>query len=400
MRFPRAILLSVATAAAAIAAFGCGRKSTGGEPSPSPTPSSTPCVRAPKAATRDRHVVVSRPYDVNANASSLWEVLVLSSGGALSRPGTTFTMGRATSGRIVFTPDGEIGIVAQEDGSLGVFRIDAAGVSVVDSAFHGSFYADRVVMGPDGTEALVIDPDTLANGGGIFRVAIGCDGHLTDAGPLATAAAPHAAAFLPNKRLFAASGPLLGAPAGSDAELLGAGAPPALLDAVDAFGDDLGIVSAVAITSGGGYALLADDNPFSGVPERIAVVRITGDTLTATQILSPVNDPADLASSPFDGTVLVSSAEGNALLKITFDPMATTSAFTNAGAIAHIGAAPQLPVVMVTVDRGSLAGRVLVGENLGVRQVDFAPGGQVTDLGLFSFGSGLEQITGALGVEP
>jgi hypothetical protein len=52
------------------------------------------------------------------------------------------------------------------------------------------------------------------------------------------------------------------------------------------------------------------------------------------------------------------------------------------------------------VTRGPLQGLVLVSENTGVRRVRFHAGGEVEDLGLEAFGDGLEDIPGAIGVQP
>jgi hypothetical protein len=70
------------------------------------------------------------------------------------------------------------------------------------------------------------------------------------------------------------------------------------------------------------------------------------------------------------------------------------------GEITYVGKEPQLPANGVLVDRGALRGRVYVAENEGVRQVRFEQDGRVTDLGLFSPGSGLENLVGAIGVTP
>jgi hypothetical protein len=43
---------------------------------------------------------------------------------------------------------------------------------------------------------------------------------------------------------------------------------------------------------------------------------------------------------------------------------------------------------------------VLVSENSGVRRVRFEGGGVVTDLGVLDFGTGTDQIVGAIGVTP
>lgn len=63
-------------------------------------------------------------------------------------------------------------------------------------------------------------------------------------------------------------------------------------------------------------------------------------------------------------------------------------------------ARPQLPSAAVQVERWALAGLVLVAEVSGIRRVRFDGVGGVEDLGRFEFGSGLDNIVGALGVQP
>jgi len=59
-----------------------------------------------------------------------------------------------------------------------------------------------------------------------------------------------------------------------------------------------------------------------------------------------------------------------------------------------------LPGDLATIDRGALKGRVLVSENVSVRQLAFRADGSVEDLGSLQFGSGLDNIGGAIGVTP
>src|SRR5574341_808238 len=78
----------------------------------SPTPTN-PCPRLPPPAVRPRFVVVSHPYGAGGAQTNDWAVHALSASGVLSTARlATFTMGRATDGRIAFTPDGEVGLVA------------------------------------------------------------------------------------------------------------------------------------------------------------------------------------------------------------------------------------------------------------------------------------------------
>jgi len=65
-----------------------------------------------------------------------------------------------------------------------------------------------------------------------------------------------------------------------------------------------------------------------------------------------------------------------------------------------VGARPQLPQSAVLLERGTLRGRVLMREVLGVRQVQFDGDGGITDLGFTTLGSGSQNIVGAVGVQP
>jgi hypothetical protein len=52
------------------------------------------------------------------------------------------------------------------------------------------------------------------------------------------------------------------------------------------------------------------------------------------------------------------------------------------------------------IRRGSLAGRVIVAENLSLRQVQLDKGGVVKEVELFGLGKGVAAIPGAIGVQP
>ena len=69
-----------------------------------------PCPRLPKPANRPRKLVISHPYAANANPANTYEVVDLTTDGAITFPDVSFDMGRTTFGEIVFTPDGEVGL--------------------------------------------------------------------------------------------------------------------------------------------------------------------------------------------------------------------------------------------------------------------------------------------------
>jgi hypothetical protein len=360
------------------------------------------CPRLPGPEDAPRAAVVSHPYDSAAAASGAYERLDLAVDGTLSRPGVSFTMRRAFSGGIVFTPDGEVGLVAQDDGTLGVFRVEPDGsVTVVHEGFDGSFHAASVVMDPVGDGAWVLDTQWREHGGGIYRIGIGCDGTVRDEGLVAAAKMPWALAPHPTEPAWAlvAARDLLDAMDGDDTFLLARGAAPSVLSSVRAFPDDEQYVSSAAITSDGRWFLMGDNGMFS-VPNGIAVVGLDSRGFRSTSIVAPIEDPVSIAVSPWDDAVLVSSGLGDALVILDYDPLDASEPFVDAGEVTYAGGRPELPDTSVVVSRGSLRGLVLVAEVSGVRRLRFDGDGTVTDLGRFGLGAGYENIVGALGLQP
>lgn len=352
------------------------------------------CVREPAAASRVRHVVISHPYADGSTKSNAWEVLDLSATGELSRPNRTFTMGRAIVGEVAFTLDGEIGVAAQEDGSLGVFRLADGVPEVLHAAFRGDFHASRVVTAPDGS-IYVLDTQWREHGGGIYKLAIDCDNTVRDAGLVAAAKLPAALAFRPaTGDVVIAATDIMTSPAGAEAHLLAWGATPAYAAGTDAFADDEAIVGGATLTTDGAYFLIGDTSAFASVPNRVAVVALAGTAFGSTEMIPNVEDPLALVADPASNQVLVVSGFGDALFVLD-KPDATW----RKREVTYQGGKPQLPGGAVRISVGPLAARVLVAENLGVRQVRFTSDG-VEDLGLFSLGTGVANSTGAIGVTP
>ena len=361
------------------------------------------CPRMAGPADGARNVVVSFPFDKNGMPSPAFGVLHLSSSGSLTTTTTRFDLGATSQGPIAFTPDGKVGVVAEDDGRLGIFRFDENGAPVVvAAAWKGGFYAQRLVMDPSGERVWVLDSEWRASGGGIYSVRLGCDGTPLDEGLRAPAKLPYALVLLDGNRAALAASDVLGSTAGKYSYLLSwptPPAPPTLLAEGDAFGDDMSIVSDAVVTSDGKHLLIADDNQFGTVPNRIAVVGVGAATLAPESVLTPLSDPVALIASPFDDTVLVVEGMANAIL-IVDGPGAGKSGFSVRGPMTYKGAKPQLPGAAVMIARGSLNGLVLVGENEGVRMVQLAASASVTDLGLVTTGKDLDTIVGAVGVTP
>jgi hypothetical protein len=368
------------------------------------------CERAPAPADRERFVVVSHYFDADGVEDDRYQVLSLSEDGELSHTGETFRMRTATRGRIVFTPDGQVGYVAQEDGSLGIFQLSEDGsVQVLREQLEGDFYARRLVMTPTGDRLWVIDAQVRDNGGGIWSFDIGCDGRLVRPEQRLEGELPYQLVLLDGGRALVAARNVLGTEAspastpGDDVHLLtGWPSSPAVAGGADAFGDDDAIVPSAEVTADGRFALFGDNASFAGVGARVAVVSVGEADLAPVQVLSGIPDPTSIVASPFDDAALVvSGLDGDALYVLDYEPEADPP-FSNRGELAYEGAGPRLPDTAVLIDRGRLRGRVLVSQVSEIRQVQFEGEGRVTDLGIFNLGGDddIDQIIGAMGVQP
>ena len=354
------------------------------------------CLRAPRG-DGPRFVVVSHPYTSSAAPASVWEVLSLATDGTLSQTGTTFEMGRATEGRVHFTPDGLVGVVVQEDGDLGVFTLDEAGQpTVVHTSFTGEFYAGAVVMGPEGDRIWVLDTNWRENGGGITELTLHCDGHLSSEYFLTASKLPYAMAPVGDGTWLLAAVDVDDSPPGDDGHLLTLEGGAERVDGLDVFGDDDGIYTFAAVSPDGRLGLIGDNNLFSGTGNRIGVADL--GQMVARPTLE-LEDPVDLAFSPSGATALAVSGYGDALFELAVDPSLSTPVRV-VKQVAYVGGRPQLPSTAAALTAGELTGTVLVSENTAVRRLVFPASGGIVDKGPFSFGSGYTAIVGAMGVQP
>jgi hypothetical protein len=363
----------------------------------------TSCPRVPKADDAMRVIVVAHPDSASGDPSNDWETFQLAATGTITRTNTHFTMGRGANGTIVFTADGSYGYTAQDDGSIGVFKLTDSGVPTVIEAMHkDTYYATGVVMGPAGDHLYVLSAQTTNNGGGIYDAPIACDGTLGTATKLTAADLPYALVGLPKGDYALYSRALDGATTGQTVHRVTLGPPLTRTTSAALFTDasDNAIIASATRTHDGKWALFGDNSQFSGVDNRIGAISITTDGLGATQVVTPDNDPVGLVASPYDNLILVISGFDNAFRTLKYDPTNTTAPFAAQGDITYVGAKPQLPYGAVMIERGMLKGTVYVSENVGIRPVRFEAGGTMTDIGLYSLGSGLEQITGSIGVTP
>jgi DNA-binding beta-propeller fold protein YncE len=357
------------------------------------------CQRTPKADDHVRKVVVSHPFDAASQKAKAYEVLELSAAGQLTKTGTTFTM-RTAFNEIAFTPDGKIGLVPQDDGSIGVFAFDDAGkVTVVNEGLTGKFYADHILVAKDGQHAFVLDANTEANGGGVHQFTIGCDGTLTYDGLVVTGGQAHAMTFMPgdpDRAVLIAYKALDSAPGSYAHRIDFSGAKPKRLASGPVFDDADAIASWVAVTNDGKYALVTDNGFSKG--SRMAPVAL-GDMTKRATIATP--NPAAVVMSPFGNALLLLSSDGaDALHVVHYDATNDAQPFTIGALVTLLGGKTDLPTLASVIDRGTLKGRTLVAENLAVRQLAFAADGTITDVGAKVDFVDLTGIVGSLGVEP
>jgi len=359
------------------------------------------CIELP--ATHTRHVVVSRPYSTAGTSSTLWQVYPLLADAMLGASRGTFDMGpagRAFSGKVAFREGGAIGVTVHDRGEVGVFALDGDGkATVLMAATDLGPYVDEVVV--RGDEVYLVDSNWPNNGGGIYRANLGCDGTIGEV------------EFLYPTKLAAGLRFIDVAGAGGVEHLLAAREAVTTdlghvhrvafssgawrrIGGVDVFGDDEAIMSSLAVTEDGRYALVGDNSAFSGVPNRVGVAGLS--PMVAKAALSPFDDPFDLVVSPFDDAVLVVLGFANRVNVVTYDGDAATP-FVNAGSPAYTTQFPQLPADAMRVG-GDHEDVVFVIENTAIRRFRFEGDGTVTDLGRVIEGEGYTSIPGALGIQP
>jgi hypothetical protein len=361
----------------------------------------------PGADDKPRHVVVSHPYDDAGNGAPVFEVLDLSQDGVLTRaqPPRTFMLGkRASFGTVEFTPDGQVGVVALEDGTVGAFVLaDDGSVTVTEMGKQSAGYIEKLVMSPAGDRVWGLDPDTVGNHGGVYELGIRCDGTLEDHGAIVTGDVPRALVLDGQFAILAARSVFDQTPGANDVHLLKWSSMPTAIASADAFpgvgtdGLDAAIVGGAAATSDGTYVLIGDTAAadLSNTPNRVAIVSPNSNSLTPVAVVSPLEDPESIVTSPYGHVAVASSAFGDALFVID-----DQGGWRIRGEVTYTGGRPQLPGDMVELHRGAVLGHVLVSENVAIRQLVFHQDGSVEDLGTLDFGDGLSAINGVIGVTP
>ncbi len=363
------------------------------------------CNRMPRPADATRKVVIAHPYDDSGAQADDFEVYELTSAGALTTTGVSFTMSRDFDGVIQFTPDGKLGFAVHDDGSLGIFRLnDDDSVDVLHAAYDANgadgFYASSAVISRSGDKLFVLSSQWRKHGGGIHQLTINCDDSVRYDGLMAAAKLPYGMHQLPGgDQVVVVSDDVLDSPQDQGAHLLAWSGAPSVQASADIFGDTEAIVSATGITADGRFVLAGDNNSLSKNPDRVAIAELGTAAITPVTVISPLRDPTNIIASPDNDAILIVSAQGDALFELDYDPANATTPISLVGELSYSGAGPQLPAGAVLITRGALRGRVVIAENTAIRQVQFESG-SITDLGPTDTGSGFAAIVGAIGVQP
>lgn len=358
------------------------------------------CHTEPRNPDRERVVLYNHPYNADADKAYTWVARTLRDDDTLGPELGRVESGRAYSGEVVFTPDGDIALTTFEDGSIGSFSLDGPGIAAVDVQLTDA-YASGIVLAADGTHGWVIDGNWPNNGGGLYAIELLCDGRFTvAAAPTVPGKLIERGRLVPGRRdrmVFAGGGYADAAP--DDDLFLVDAETGALLDSLNLFeGEDPPIVSGFTVTPDGLHVVVGDISEFSDIGARYAVASITGDRLAVVNEVRG-GDPVAIGATPFGDGVVILDGYANSLAFHPYDPAADPP--VGRGVIPRwVGRAPELPSALSFVTRGAQKGRLVVAENSGVRLFRADGAGALVDLGRTTTGSGFEGIVGIVGVQP
>ena len=363
------------------------------EPDETGDPAPDTCHGDPGDADRVRKLVHATPFDDSGAQSGGYQVCSVDPAdpGLVCDPADRFEMGRAFMTEIVFSPDGVLGAVAQDDGTVGLFSLQGDTVQVVHADFGaglGSFYATQVVWDEDGEALWVVDGNWRENGGGLYKLSVDCDGTLTDLG-LVVAAKQPMGLTIDGDRAFVAARDLGDSADGDNAHLIALDGSN--LASGPAFPDDEASVAHAVWTDDRAFALVSDNSMFSGLPNRVSVVA-TGEASVGEGVVVDVPDPVWMTPSTFDDGVLISSGFENDLVWLPRN--------ADSWGTPNVIASSPLAGAHARLTRGVGSGLVVVAENTGVHFLRFDGAGGLDDLGTDSTGTTTGSVVGAIGMQP
>ena len=274
-----------------------------------------------------------------------------------------FEMGRATMGTVQLSSDGTWGAVAQENGSIGIFRTNNTAVDVLDPEWFPTFgdstlYATHIWLDPRQDRLWIVDGN-LSEKGGLYVAPIDCNTlMLNDV-----------------EQVFSArEGGPISAIDDEDfntvfvAKSINDGPQVLLFDRYDlrksmdgytAFPDNEGVYSTLG--SNGTDLLIADNNDFSTVGNRVVHLRVaTGEVLNTLTIEDP---QAIIVQQDF---AVIASDSGNGIYLYDLQSAALTEISTD-----HL---MQRPFALLEHNSALYS-----GENNGIRKITISEDGVVNE---------------------
>ena len=221
-----------------------------------------------------------------------------------------FEMGRATMGSVQLASDGTWGAVAQENGSIGLFRINNTEVDVINPEWFPKYedsilYATHIWLDPRQDRLWIVDGN-LSEKGGLYVAPIDCNTYtLNTVQQVFTAREGGPLSFVERSdfnTIFVAKSVNNGKQV-LTFDRYDLSGP---MTAFDAFPDDEGVYSAIA--SNGTDVLIADNNGSS--TERNRVVHLDATTGNVMNTLA-IEDPQSMIIQ--ENWAIIAADSGNAL---------------------------------------------------------------------------------------
>jgi hypothetical protein len=360
----------------------------------------------PGAADRDRVMLISHPFGVNAgDVGTEIRSLTLLADGTIRDDGMRLDVHEKPA-RIAFIPAGGIALVLGAQNTLSSVRAETAGaLSIINTVTlpAAGYDSGDLLIAEDGRAAFPVGFNSDASSG-ISTVHIDCDGHLSVDTPLffglrlseslVFVSGTDRAILLGGQTTFAPVDPLdirllQRLPTGGYMELAG----------FDIFHDGID-AGRIAVSPNGRVLLVPNGSPFSSEGSTVSVIDVDvgAGTLVERRRLTMMDDAREALFSPDGQTALITREEPGKV-----DVLADMgNGFVMVHEISGIG----LPDKMAMVSRGMLSGHVYLpsvdnsaaGSN--IAKLAITGPGMVADQGQFNLGSANTEIPDAIAITP
>lgn len=320
-------------------------------------------------------IVQATPYNEDTSQSTSWT--------AHFKDGNSqrFEMGRATMGKVHLSSDATWGIVAQENGSAGIFSIADQMVSVIDPEWiptydNATLYISKLWLDPAQDKIWFVDGN-LYDKGGLYKVDLDCTTkQLGDVQKIFASKNGGPISFIDHHNLDMLF-------VGKDIngqQLIGFTEDANVLLSGTVFPDDQAIFS--AMTTNGTDILISDNNEFSGVGDRVAHLTLTDDGFVEENLFS-VENPMAMAFA--EHLALIASGFGNAIY--LYDSQ------TKGLSELPLSSTSQLPFSIVEHNES-----FYIGEYNAIRKVTLDQNGYQSDEIIIQ-GTGMTGIFGPFGIQ-